>query len=160
MNPKLKIRVIDSYVYKKSDNGFDFLILKRADTKIYEHLWQGVAGKIEKNEKSWQAAIRELKEETGLNPRKIFIADHVSKFYEAHQDRINFVPVFGIEVNHEKVILSNEHCDYKWVDFETASSHLVWNGQKKGIHSVNQMLLSNDDRMKWSLINFNNISIS
>jgi len=160
MNPKLKIRVIDSYVYKKSDNGFDFLILKRADTKIYEHLWQGVAGKIEKNEKSWQAAIRELKEETGLNPRKIFIADHVSKFYEAHQDRINFVPVFGIEVNHEKVILSNEHCDYKWVDFETASSHLVWNGQKKGIHAVNQMLLSNDDRMKWSLINFNNISIS
>jgi len=160
MNPKLKIRVIDSYVYKKSDNGFDFLILKRADTKIYEHLWQGVAGKIEKNEKSWQAAIRELKEETGLNPRKIFIADHVSKFYEAHQDRINFVPVFGIEVNNEKVILSNEHCDYKWVDFETASSHLVWNGQKKGIHAVNQMLLSNDDRMKWSLINFNNISIS
>ncbi len=160
MNPKLKIRVIDSYVYKKSDNGFDFLILKRADTKIYEHLWQGVAGKIEKNEKSWQAAIRELKEETGLNPRKIFIADHVSKFYEAHQDRINFVPVFGIEVNNEKVTLSNEHCDYKWVDFETASSHLVWNGQKKGIHAVNQMLLSDDDRMKWSLINFNNISIS
>ena len=160
MNPKLKIRVIDSYVYKKSDNGFDFLILKRADTKIYEHLWQGVAGKIEKNEKSWQAAIRELKEETGLIPRKIFIADHVSKFYEAHQDRINFVPVFGIEVNNEKVILSNEHCDYKWVDFETASSHLVWNGQKKGIHAVNQMILSNDDRMKWSLINFNNISIS
>ena len=160
MNPKLKIRVIDSYVYKKSDNGFDFLILKRADTKIYEHLWQGVAGKIEKNEKSWQAAIRELKEETGLNPRKIFIADHVSKFYEAHQDRINFVPVFGIEVNNEKVTLSNEHCDYKWVDFETASSHLVWNGQKKGIHAVNQMLLSNDDRMKWSLINFNNISNS
>ena len=160
MNPKLKIRVIDSYVYKKSDNGFDFLILKRADTKIYEHLWQGVAGKIEKNEKSWQAAIRELKEETGLNPRKIFIADHVSKFYEAHQDRINFVPVFGIEVNNEKVVLSDEHCDYKWVDFETASSLLVWNGQKKGIHAVNQMLLSNDDRMKWSLINFNNISIS
>ena len=65
---------------------------------------------------------------------------------------------FGIEVNNEKVILSNEHCDYKWVDFETASSHLVWNGQKKGIQAVNQMLLSNDDRMKWSLINFNNIS--
>ena len=152
MNPKLKIRVIDSYVYKKSDNGFDFLILKRADTKIYEHLWQGVAGKIEKNEKSWQAAIRELKEETGLNPQKIFIADHVSKFYEAHQDRINFVPVFGIEVNNEKVTLSNEHCDYKWVDFETASSHLVWNGQKKGIQVVNDMVISNDDRMQWSQI--------
>mgnify|MGYP001162179849 FL=1 len=160
MSPKLKIRVIDSYVYKKSNNGFDFLILKRADTKIYEHLWQGVAGKIEKNEKSWQAAIRELKEETGLKPQKIFIADHVSKFYEAHQDRINFVPVFGIEVNNDKVILSDEHCDYKWVNFETATSHLVWNGQKKGIHAVNQMLLSNDDRMKWSLINFNNISNS
>ena len=64
--PKTKIRVVDAYVFRQTNNGLRFLILKRAETKIYEHLWQGVAGKIEKGEKAWQAAIRELKEETGF----------------------------------------------------------------------------------------------
>ena len=41
------VRVVDAYVYRKTENGLKFLILKRAFTKLYEHLWQGVAGKIE-----------------------------------------------------------------------------------------------------------------
>ena len=39
------------------------------------------------------------------------------------------------------------------VEFEIALSHLVWNGQKKGINVINEMIISNDDRMKWSGIN-------
>ena len=149
---KVKIRVIDAYVYRKTEHGIKYLILKRAKTKMYEHLWQGVAGKIEKGEQAWQAAIRELKEETDLDPVKIFIADHVSKFYETHGDRVNLVPVFGIEVESDIVLLSIEHSDFKWLDYNKAYSHLVWNGQKKGIYVVNEMIISNDDRMKWSQI--------
>ena len=150
--PKIVIRVIDAYVFSYINNNLKFLLLKRAKTKMYEHLWQGVAGKIEKNEKAWQAAIRELKEETGFTPHKIFVADHISKFYEANFDRINLVPVFGIEVNKQKVTLSKEHSEYKWVDFKTASKTLVWNGQKEGILAVYNMLNSKDDRFKWSII--------
>ena len=149
---KLKIRVIDAYVFRKTKAGIKYLILKRAETKMYEHLWQGVAGKIEKGEQAWEAAIRELKEETNLDPSMLFVADHVSKFYEKHGDRINFVPVFGIEVDSEIIQLSEEHSDYKWVDYDTACSYLVWGGQKKGISTVNEMIISNDDRMKWSQI--------
>ena len=150
--PNMIIRVIDAYVYITTDDGILFLLLKRAKTKMYEHLWQGVAGKIEKGEKSWETAIRELLEETGLIPKKMFIADHVSKFYEAKDDRINFVPVFGIEVNTKEVVLSDEHCDYKWVTIEEALDLLVWTGQKQAIIIVNEMILCNDDRMKWSEI--------
>ena len=149
---KVKIRVIDAYIYRKTKEGIKYLILKRAKTIMYEHLWQGVAGKIEKGEQSWQAAIRELKEETGLDPLKIFVADHVSKFYETHGDRINLVPVFGVEVASDIVLLSSEHSDFKWVDYDSACSYLVWEGQKKGITVVNEMIISNDDRMKWSQI--------
>jgi len=150
---KVKIRVIDAYVYRKTKDGIKYLILKRAKTKMYEHLWQGVAGKIEKGEQAWQAAIRELKEETGLDSMRIFVADHVSKFYETHGDRVNLVPVFGIEVGSDIVSLSNEHSDFKWVDYDRACLYLVWKGQKKGISVVNEMIISNDDRMKWSQIN-------
>ena len=152
--PKVVVRVIDAYVFNRKSKEIRFLLLKRAKTKIYEHLWQGVAGKIEAGETSWEAAIRELKEETGFEPVRIFVADHVSKFYEAHGDRVNLVPVFGIEVDDEEVILSDEHCEFKWVDFNTAHQTLIWSGQKDGIAAVFNMLNSDDDRIKWSEISF------
>ena len=148
--PKTKIRVVDAYVFRQTKNSFRFLLLKRARTKMYEHLWQGVAGEIEKGEKAWQAAIRELKEETGFDPIRIFVADHVSRFYETHGDRVNLVPVFGIEVENGDVTLSKEHCEFQWMDFENARNTLVWNGQKEGIAAVFDMLNSDDDRIKWS----------
>ena len=150
--PNMIIRVIDAYVYIPTKNGLLFLLLKRAKTKMYEHIWQGVAGKIEKGEKSWEAAKRELQEETGLKPDKMFIVDHVSKFYEQMDDRINLVPVFGIEVNTQEVVLSDEHSEYKWVKIDEALDLLVWKGQKQAIKIVNDMVLCNDDRMRWSEI--------
>ena len=151
---EVKVRVVDCYIYRHILYGIRFLLMKRNLNKIYEHLWQGVAGKIEKGETSSEAAIRELKEETGLSPLNIFVADHVSKFYETHRDRINLVPVFGIEVDSENVILSEEHISYKWVDIDEAIETLVWNGQKKGIQTVNDMVINNDDRMIWSKVEF------
>ena len=148
--PNIEVRVIDAYVYRTTSAGLLFLVLKRAKTKMYEHVWQGVAGKIEDGETSWEAAIRELKEETGLAPLKIFVADHVSKFYETNGDRINLVPVFGIEVDSEIVIISREHCDHKWVDLNGALDLLVWRGQKQAIQVIHDMVISNDDRMRWS----------
>ena len=152
--PKVVVRVIDAYVFNRKSKEIRFLLLKRAKTKIYEHLWQGVAGKIEAGEAAWEAAIRELKEETGLEPVRMFVADHVSKFYEAHGDWVNMVPVFGIEVEDEEVKLSDEHCEFKWVDFNTAHQTLIWSGQKDGIAAVFNMLNSDDDRIKWSEISF------
>ncbi len=150
--PESVVRVIDVYVYKKSGDGFHFLLLKRAKTKMYEHLWQGVAGKIEQGEKAWEAAIRELKEETGFYPQKLFVADHVSRFYEVFGDRINLIPVFGIEVRDLPVQLSGEHSEFEWLSFKDAFDRLVWRGQKKGLTVVNEMITKNDDRMKWSEI--------
>ena len=148
----LKVRVVDCYVYFQKAKEVEFLLLKRNKNKLYENLWQGVAGKIEKDEKAWETAVRELKEETGLAPKKMFVADHVSRFYEKHKDRMNLVPVFGIEVDSKDVTLSDEHIDYKWLDFEEAFDTLIWNGQKQGLKTVYNMLLKNDDRIRWTTI--------
>ena len=150
----ITIRVVDCYVFRQTDDGLKFLLLKRNQDKLYEHLWQGVAGKIEGDETASEAAIRELREETGLEPVRMFVADHVSRFYESHQDRINLVPVFGIEVDSVEVKLSKEHVDYKWVDIYEALDTLVWRGQKEGIQTVYDMVMNNDDRMRWSKVEF------
>ena len=94
--------------------------------------------------------IEAFKEETGFDPVRVFVADHVSRFYEIHGDRVNMVPVFGIEVDSISVSLSKEHCEFKWMDFETAKNTLIWNGQKEGITAVFDMLNSDDDRIRWS----------
>ena len=151
----ITVRVVDAYVFRKDKNKIQFLLLKRASKKTYEHLWKGVAGKIETGETAWQAALRELDEETGLKPIRMFIADHISKFYEKIEDRINLVPVFGIEVESEEVRLSNEHTEFRWMGVDEAEESLVWNGQKEGVRKVYGMLKSNDDRLKWSEIKIN-----
>jgi len=150
----ITIRVVDCYVFRQTDDGLKFLLLKRNQDKLYEHLWQGVAGKIEGDETASEAAIRELREETRLEPVRMFVADHVSRFYESHQDRINLVPVFGIEVDSVEVKLSEEHVDYKWVDIYEALDTLVWRGQKEGIQTIYDMVMNNDDRMRWSKVEF------
>ncbi|MCS5615645.1 MAG: NUDIX domain-containing protein [Candidatus Marinimicrobia bacterium] len=150
----ITIRVVDCYVFRQTDDDLSFLLLKRNKDKLYEHLWQGVAGKIEGDETAFEAAIRELKEETSLEPVRMFVADYVSRFYESHQDRINLVPVFGIEVDSSEVKLSKEHVDYKWVDIYEALDTLVWRGQKESIQTVYDMVVNNDDRMRWSKVEF------
>ncbi len=152
--PKTKIKQIDSYIYRNTDAGPVYLMLKRSTGKHYEHLWQGVAGKIEKGETATQTVIRELEEETGKKPKKLFVADHIASFYDARKDRIQMVPIFGIEVENSEVRLSEEHSEYKWVSFEEALNLLTWKGQKEGLRTVHDEIVSGDDRTKWSEIKF------
>ncbi len=150
--PKIKVKQIDSYIYRNTDAGPIYLMLKRSTGKHYEHLWQGVAGKIEKGETAVQTVVRELEEETGKKPKKLFVADHIASFYDARNDRIQMVPVFGIEVENSDVQLSDEHLEYKWVSFEEALTLLTWKGQKEGLRTVHDEIISNDNRTKWSEI--------
>lgn len=149
---KIKVKQVDSYIYRNTDAGPIYLMLKRSTGKHYEHLWQGVAGKIEKGETATQTVIRELEEETGKKPKKLFVADHIASFYDARNDRIQMVPIFGIEVENSEVRLSEEHSEYKWVSFEEALALLTWKGQKEGLRTVHDEIVSRDNRTKWSEI--------
>jgi dATP pyrophosphohydrolase len=150
---KIKVKQVDSYIYRNTATGPIYLMLKRNTGKYYEHLWQGVAGKIEKGETAWQAVVRELEEETGKKPVKVFVADHIASFYDARKDRLQMVPIFGIEVDNSEVQLSEEHSEYKWVSFEEALTLLTWKGQKEGLRIVHDEIMSGDDRTRWSEIN-------
>ena len=143
---------VDSYVYRWDESDLKYLLLKRHEAKIYGHLWQGVAGQLEDGETAVETVIRELKEETGLEPAKLFVVDHVSSFYQSYKDRMHLVPIFGVEVDSEEVILSEEHTEYRWVNFQSALELMTWSKQKEAISALNGMLLSGDDRLKWSAV--------
>ena len=150
----IKVKQVDSYVFRIVDGNPVYLMLKRSSGKHYEHLWQGVAGKIEKGETAVQTIVRELMEETGKTPKHLFTADNIASFYEARKDLVHMVPIFGIEVAGADVVLSEEHAEYKWVTFENALELLTWKGQKEGLKTVNDEVINNDNRKKWSEIKF------
>ena len=63
---KIITNLIEAHIFRKTKNGIELLLLKRSETEIYPGLWQMVSGKIQVNEKAYQTALREIKEETGL----------------------------------------------------------------------------------------------
>ena len=72
--------------------GDRILLLRRTGSS--KGTWCYVSGKIEASEKAWQAALREIKEETGLIPSEFYSADILEQFYDIGEDLIWIAPVF------------------------------------------------------------------
>lgn len=118
----------------------EYLLLKRNHTEKYPGIWSVAGGKVNENEKAFEAAIREMKEETGLVPLKLFATECVNTFYEHQTDKIQIVPVFLAEAGSGDVLLSEEHSDYEWMLFTKAIESLYWNSWKENLNFVNMVL--------------------
>ncbi len=138
----LKCKIIEVCVFTKNTAEPQYLLLKRSDNDdIYPGIWQLVTGGIHDNEKAYEAAYRELREETGLTPERFYTVPHVSIFYDASYDAVNFSPIFAAEIdNDEAPELSAEHTMWKWSSFQEAYELLVWPTQKEGLSVVNNYI--------------------
>ena len=58
-------------------------------------VWCQVAGGIEAGETAWQAALREVKEETSLILSERWMADFCEQFYEPAKNGIAMLPVLA-----------------------------------------------------------------
>ena len=109
-----------------------YLILKRADAEY----WQPVAGGGEGNENPRQAAIRETFEETGLRVENKLIPVPPAHFISVYSTfnkllwgpHVTIIPqyTYGTEVSSCNVVLSEEHTEYVWMDYEQAIVSLYW----------------------------------
>ena len=145
---------MDCHVFRLVDNEPIYLLLKRSPEQIYPGIWQCVTGKIEAGEKPHETALRELNEETGLTPLSMWTVDQVNHFFEAEQNRMNLIPVFGVEVESEMVILSTEHTEYKWCKIDEGVDFLLWNQQKQGLKTFHKMITEKSKKLSLSKISF------
>ena len=127
------VRCIDCHICFVHNNKVKYLVLKRSSNKRYPLVWQSVTGKINPGEKPMDATLREVKEETGLSPLNLWAIDTVNYYYDPQENIMNLIPVFGMLVNTQSIKLSDEHQNYKWLNFEDAKNKLLWNNQKKGL---------------------------
>lgn len=95
--------------------------------------WQMVTGGIHEEETAWRAALRELREETGLAPDVFYLVDQIESFYESNLDKILFGPIFLAIVDPlQAVKLSpNEHDLFVWKTHDAALSYLQFANQRR-----------------------------
>ena len=134
--------MIEAHIFRETKKGIEFLLLKRADYQVYPGLWQMVTGKIKENEKAYQTAIREIKEETVLTPLQLRVVPTVNSFYEPKDEYICLLPVFAAIVEADKIQLSDEHTEYKWVNKAEAQKLLAWEGQRKAVQIIEDYFLN------------------
>jgi dATP pyrophosphohydrolase len=139
--PQIVTNYIELHICNKSPEGDKFLLLKRSDNaKIYPGIWQMITGTIESHEHTKDTLIRELEEETGLKPQKIYSIPRINTFYLAIADKICMSPVFLAIVVDTKVKISDEHTEYKWASFEEASNMIHWPNQVESLEIIKKYL--------------------
>lgn len=139
--PDIACRVIDCHVFILDNGTPKYLLMKRAPGVIYAGSWRMVGGKIEAGEKAYETAIRELREETGLVPDRLWSVPYINSFYEASKDRVNIIPVFAARVLSADVCLSREHSEYKWCLYDEARELLPWPAQTEGLRIVHEYIV-------------------
>lgn len=133
---------IDVFPFTRSKEGLRFLLLRRAQDNSYPGIWQPVAGKIKAGEAAWEAGLRELKEETGLNPHHFYALDHVSTYYLHTTDEVIHVPAFIAEVDFKNPQISHEHDAFEWLFLDEAVKTASWEPYRKALKSIPELLSS------------------
>lgn len=134
-------RFVSVYIVRIDSEGPKYLFLRRSGDYL-PGTWQPVTGGIENTETPEEAALREVFEETGLIPDRLYSADAVETFYMQSIGKIAFVPVFVAFVTENRVRLSpTEHDAYEWLAYEEALKKPVWSEQKRILSHIRENFL-------------------
>lgn len=107
-------------IFRRTKEGVKFLLLYHG-----RNYWNFPKGKLEKEERSWETAVREASEETGLKPAEMRMAKNF-KAYERFsfgkgKDRVfKVVILYLAETRQPNITVSYEHEGYGWFTFSEA----------------------------------------
>lgn len=145
-----KKRLIDLYAYRIVEEKPEFLLFKRAKGKIYQGQWRMTGGKVESGETYWQAALRELKEETGLTPVQFWTIPSVNTFYEHKSDTVHHIPAFAAQLQMDQIPdLDDEHTEYEWLTLEQAVKRISWPEQRRLLKLTDSIITQNEILDDW-----------
>lgn len=130
--PGLAVRCTMVSIIALRGSGADARMLALCRANHYlEGVWSYVAGHIEAGETGWQAALRELREETGLAPLALYATSFCEQVYFARDDCIELVPAFVARIADDAVVhLNSEHSACRWVSLDEARALFPFGSQR------------------------------
>ena len=156
--PNVRADGVAVYVYRKlPDHTVEFLQIRRsAHTGEYQHSWQTVYGGVERapdgtwKETATEAALRELMEEIGLRPARLWQVEYLENFYFRPHDYVLMMPVFAAEVPVDAVItLNHEHDAHRWIPQGEIAKNFMWRTQREALTYLLEALDGGSDAMRF-----------
>ncbi|KKS77879.1 MAG: Mutator MutT protein [Candidatus Woesebacteria bacterium GW2011_GWB1_43_14] len=127
-----KVLIIASAIIKNGEQKI--LLLKRGKTKTFQGNWQLPEGKLEVGEKPQDALRRELKEELGAGVDTLTLENVSQSTLEAKGTKyLAFRIIFKVKLKENKITLSSEHSDYRWVNTTDIPSMVLLPGTMEAI---------------------------
>lgn len=137
----VRVSLVDVYVLRGASAGLECLVLRRAAGGRCPGSWETVHGHIEDGERPWQAAARELEEETGLAPERLYNLSRVETFYQHRLDEVAMVPVFVAFVPAAAVVrLGPEHDGHEWLTPVGAGDRFAWPRERRALEDAVRLL--------------------
>ena len=134
---------VEVYVFRRRGRRVEFLALRRAPTRRHlPGIWQPVTGKRTGRETPIGAALREVREETGLVPRRWWALESPTLYYDPAEDAMRVLPLFAAEVGaRETVEISEEHDRWRFLSPAGAAARFLWQAQRAAVATVRREVL-------------------
>ena len=112
-------------IFRRTSEGHKFLLLYHG-----RNYWNFPKGKLEASERSWQAALREVKEETGLKQTELKFVENFKAYERFFLSRgkekvLKIVILYLAETRQPNITVSFEHEGYAWFTFAEARKVLA-----------------------------------
>ncbi len=115
-------------LFRKEDSKILFLLLHYPSGH-----WDFIKGKMEKGESTRETAIRETKEETGITDITFLenFEEWIKYDFQYQGELVHKKVVFFLaETKTKEVIISHEHLDYSWMDYNTSMEKTTFDNAK------------------------------
>lgn len=129
------------YVLRPVGGGWEALCLRRAPHERSPGTWETVHGHIDAGETPVDAALREVAEESGLVPERLYNVSRVEAFYLHGSDEVVLIPVFcALAAAGADVRLSPEHDAWAWLPPEAAAQRFAWPRERRALADILALL--------------------
>jgi dATP pyrophosphohydrolase len=140
--PDLRPTQIEVYIFRRRAGRVEFLCMKRAARGALGGVWQPITGGLRRGEGALAGAAREVREETGLSPRRWWALEGVGIYFHPPAGRARVMAMFAAEVGAaERVTLSREHTGCAFLGAAAAGRRFLWEAQRRGLESVGREVL-------------------
>ncbi|HVF40777.1 MAG TPA: ATPase, T2SS/T4P/T4SS family [Gemmatimonadaceae bacterium] len=134
--------VVDVYVIHPLESGWRVLTVQRGEDTRCPGAWETIHGRIEPGERPEHAAVREVREETGLTVARLYNVT-VQPFYLHFMETVQLAVVFAAFVDEPSdVKLGEEHQDHAWLSVEEAALRFAWPREREALSHIMQLLSS------------------
>ena len=136
--------VVDVFVIRPLASGWRVLLLQRAPDTRCPGAWEAVHGRIERDERPEHAAVREVREESGLPVARLYNIT-VQPFYLHGFQTVQLAVVFAAFVDEPaEVVLGPEHRRSEWLPVDEAMIRFVWPRERVSMSEIVSLLGSGD----------------